>query len=98
MPLCPQCSAQNPDGIKFCGECGNSLASSCSACGTPNEAGRKFCGECGAALGAALPGVAVPAEAPATAAPDPAGRELRLVSVPFADLVGVTAPLESRYA
>jgi len=50
MPLCPQCSAQNPDGIKFCGECGSSLAASCAACGTPNEAGRKFCGECGASL------------------------------------------------
>jgi class 3 adenylate cyclase/tetratricopeptide (TPR) repeat protein len=96
MPLCPQCSAQNPDGIKFCGECGSSLAASCAACGTPNEAGRKFCGECGAPLVAVRPVVAVPAAAPA--APDPAGRELRLVSVLFADLVGFTSLSESRDA
>jgi class 3 adenylate cyclase/tetratricopeptide (TPR) repeat protein len=98
MPLCPHCSAQNGDAVKFCGECGSPLAVSCSACGTPNEPGRKFCGECGAPLSPAHHAEPVPAEVAAGTPPDPAGRELRLVSVLFADLVGFTSLSEKRDA
>lgn len=46
---CPQCGTRNPDGVKFCQECGAKLGSAvCRACGAPLPPGTRFCGECGA--------------------------------------------------
>ncbi len=50
MPLCPQCRTENPQGQKFCGECGVRLPVSCPACGSRNPSTGKFCGACGARL------------------------------------------------
>ena len=47
---CPSCDFENPDGMKFCGQCGASLSDLCPSCGTENPPGFKFCGSCGAAL------------------------------------------------
>src|SRR5436190_11886367 len=47
---CPQCRHDNPPGVKFCAECGTSLAARCPACAAANPPTNKFCGECGAAL------------------------------------------------
>jgi len=50
---CPQCGHENPEGTKFCQECGGKLgaqANVCPSCGTGNPAGVKFCQECGAKL------------------------------------------------
>ena len=56
---CPQCSALNDAGSKFCTVCGSPLAPApaepaesviCAACGAANEAGSKFCIRCGGAL------------------------------------------------
>lgn len=46
---CPHCQAENPEGVKFCGECGRSLAVelTCPQCGHKNPQGVKFCYECG---------------------------------------------------
>lgn len=56
MPLmtCPTCQHTNPDGARFCSECGASLAREawCATCGRANSAGAKFCNDCGARLGA----------------------------------------------
>jgi hypothetical protein len=43
---------ENPEGLKFCGECGVAIAALPANCpnGHENAHGRKFCGECGAAL------------------------------------------------
>src|SRR2546427_5213155 len=41
---CPRCHAENREGRRFCGECGLSLASTCSSCGFLNEGSEKFCG------------------------------------------------------
>ena len=47
---CPRCQAENPAGMKFCGQCGAPLASACPSCGAANPPGNKFCGQCGAPL------------------------------------------------
>ncbi len=47
---CFRCQHENPSGVKFCGECGARLESSCAACGAANPPGNKFCGQCGASL------------------------------------------------
>jgi ribosomal protein L40E len=52
---CPQCNTVNPDGVKFCNECGTKLGALaklfCPSCGAENAPGTKFCGSCGARLG-----------------------------------------------
>jgi hypothetical protein len=53
--LCPRCQAENPSGMRFCGQCAAPLASACAACGTANPAGNRFCGQCAAPLGQAAP-------------------------------------------
>ena len=49
---CPKCQAENPDGVKFCGECGSSVSTelTCPRCGHENLGGVKFCHECGQSL------------------------------------------------
>jgi predicted nucleic acid-binding Zn ribbon protein len=42
---CPVCQHENPQGQKFCGECGARLAAVCASCGALNLPGHKFCGE-----------------------------------------------------
>ena len=46
---CSQCGYENPEGTKFCQECGNKLGvqNLCPACGAANAPGVKFCQECG---------------------------------------------------
>ena len=49
---CPSCGHKNPEGIKFCQECGTKLgASFCVSCGAELKPGIRFCGECGAQQG-----------------------------------------------
>lgn len=55
---CPQCGHENPEGVKFCQECGAKLGvkgTSCPSCGAQNPSGVKFCQECGAKLECAVP-------------------------------------------
>ena len=49
MP-CPQCQHENPEGLKFCNQCGTPLSGHCAECGFTNQPGSKFCGECGTSL------------------------------------------------
>ena len=44
---CAKCGFKNPEGIKFCGECGTRLEIICPECKFSNPASFKFCGECG---------------------------------------------------
>jgi class 3 adenylate cyclase/tetratricopeptide (TPR) repeat protein len=57
---CPNCRFENPEGMKFCGECGSKLELKCPNCGFGNALSFKFCGECGHKLSAP----AQPAPAP----------------------------------
>jgi hypothetical protein len=49
---CPSCGHKNPEGVKFCQECGSPLAAAtpkhCASCGMELAPGTRFCGECGA--------------------------------------------------
>ena len=44
---CPKCQTENPEGTKFCGECGQKFEIKCPKCGFSNSSFFKFCGECG---------------------------------------------------
>jgi class 3 adenylate cyclase len=47
---CATCNSENPQAIKFCGNCGNPLKNRCAKCDAENPPQFKFCGECGSAL------------------------------------------------
>jgi class 3 adenylate cyclase len=47
---CPKCQFENPEGIKFCGECGVKLERLCPRCNSLSPSNYKFCGECGESL------------------------------------------------
>ena len=47
---CVSCGFENPDGLKFCNECGAALKGRCAQCGFENAPQAKFCGECGTTL------------------------------------------------
>jgi class 3 adenylate cyclase/tetratricopeptide (TPR) repeat protein len=44
---CPKCQFENPNGTKFCGECGTKLEKVCPKCNYSNPPHFKFCGDCG---------------------------------------------------
>ena len=44
---CPKCQTENPENLKFCGECGAKLEKVCPHCNSLNPPQFKFCGECG---------------------------------------------------
>ncbi|MFC1896328.1 AAA family ATPase [Thermodesulfobacteriota bacterium] len=44
---CPKCQFEDPEGMKFCGECGAKLEYICPKCSFSNPPNFKFCGECG---------------------------------------------------
>src|SRR5215813_10384542 len=89
---CPNCRAANPEGKRFCGDCGTALPQRCGACGAENPAGKKFCSDCGTALTA---GDGTRAHASQTAASQPidiapSSAERRQLTVMFCDLVNST--------
>ena len=47
---CPKCEAINPDGKRFCRECGARLTFLCPQCRAELQPADKFCGECGKSL------------------------------------------------
>jgi predicted amidophosphoribosyltransferase len=93
--VCSNCGTETVPG-KFCSECGAPLARGCASCGFANDAAAKFCRECGAPFVAAArpsqPQLSELGLRPAALATrdDSVIAELRLVTVLFADLVGVT--------
>jgi class 3 adenylate cyclase len=89
--------------MRFCGQCGSSLAVACPACGASNDPSQRFCGQCGAKLVEEPAAIAQGVTTPATRA-GRAGElsrtasERRHVTVLFVDLVGFTSLSEQRDA
>src|SRR5713226_2356407 len=48
---CSKCGFENPEGMKFCGQCTAALTLICPKCHFQNPPGFKFCGQCTVALG-----------------------------------------------
>jgi membrane protease subunit (stomatin/prohibitin family) len=68
MVVCPKCGFQNPQTVKFCGNCGAPMQAgsvSCPKCGTANPAGAKFCSSCGGPLQATVKCAKCQTEVPA---------------------------------
>src|SRR5262249_27295448 len=76
---CPQCRHANPEGTKFCGECGTRLQSLCPACQAANPPTNKFCSECGQRLAGSAP-TPIPATPPAPGLAAPAATTARFAS------------------
>src|SRR5438034_3664497 len=53
---CASCGFENPEGVKFCHECGVPLKNRCPSCEVENPLQAKFCGECGTPLTATQTG------------------------------------------
>ena len=81
---CQNCSAENPQGAKFCIQCATPFSHRCQKCGFENPSEAKFCAQCAAPLDAATP---IRAKSEAS---DPPTGERRHLSVLFCDLVGST--------
>lgn len=102
---CPSCRFENPEGMKFCGECGAKLELICSKCGTSHPPHFNFCGECGREL--RRPAIVTPVEYdhPQSYTPkfladkiltsrSTVEGERKVVTVLFADVVGYTSMAE----
>jgi class 3 adenylate cyclase len=90
---CSKCGFENPEGMKFCGQCTNALALVCPKCRFENPPGFKFCGQCSAALAPPEKQLIVTTlnrvdeSAPSTAIPE---GERKTVTALFADIKGST--------
>ena len=85
VPPCHQCGMENPEGFRFCGQCGAMLEpAGCPVCGASHTPDQKFCGQCGAVLQEVNAGAAVTDPVP----------ERKLATVLFADVVGFTSLAE----
>jgi hypothetical protein len=86
---CGKCGFENPEGMKFCGQCTAPLALVCPKCRFENPPGFKFCGQCTAPLSAsevkAAPSVRM-GEAAADA--EAIEGERKTVTALFADIKG----------
>ena len=109
---CQSCGFENPEGLKFCNECGAPLQMRCAQCGFANQPQAKFCGECGVALpprarASTVPPLASRLQAPLSYTPDHLAEKIfhsktalegerKQVTVLFADLKGSMELLADR--
>ncbi len=91
---CPKCESENPEGIKYCGECGSPLERICPSCKHVNPPHFKFCGNCACNLTDVSPPVPV-TETPPARKETPLDQGRKYVTVLFSDLSGYTAMSET---
>jgi class 3 adenylate cyclase len=90
---CSKCGFDNPDGMKFCGQCTAALALVCPNCRFENPPGFKFRGQCTTPL---LPGAPVANLSKSSItvreidSPEPLDGERKTVTALFADIKGST--------
>jgi class 3 adenylate cyclase/tetratricopeptide (TPR) repeat protein len=84
---CRVCGRALAPGSRFCPACGAAVEAACANCGAALAPEARFCASCGTPVGAA--GATTGAEAPDT------GRERKVATMVFADLVGFTSLNES---
>jgi class 3 adenylate cyclase len=83
---CSNCGSENPEGNRFCADCGAPLLIRCPNCGSEGPPGKRFCGACGTAL---VDGAhSTVTEGVSSSAP--VAGERRHLTVLFCDLVGST--------
>ena len=91
---CASCGFENPEGLRFCNECGAAFKRRCPSCGFENAPRAKFCGECGVSLvpspQSSVPSPQPPAPRPQTLDSRRDAAERRQLTVMFCDLVGST--------
>jgi class 3 adenylate cyclase/tetratricopeptide (TPR) repeat protein len=75
VKACAACGAANPEGARFCVQCGAVLAAPCANCGAEIPEGARFCPACGRRVEPAAE----------------AGEERKVVSILFSDVAGSTA-------
>src|SRR5262245_47235074 len=88
---CGSCGTENPEGTKFCGECGVPMQMRCPQCGFENLPSTKFCRQCGTPTAERQVGAQRTDTPPQPRAPARAEAERRQLTVLFCDLVGSTA-------
>lgn len=88
---CPECKADNPEDMEFCGKCGTALLFSCSRCGAKIPSGNDFCGKCGNTVSV---NISEKSAGPNDVASLITSGERKQVSVLFSDLSGYTAMTE----
>src|SRR5712692_4531809 len=91
---CPSCGVENPEGMKFCEECGTKLVRVCPSCGQQVRPTAKFCGECGTTLGAE--GKLPPAKSRERKAATSAGKAKRPAAPPTTAKSHPVAPAAER--
>jgi class 3 adenylate cyclase/predicted ATPase len=89
---CSKCGFDNPDGMKFCGQCTTPLALVCPKCGFENPPGFRFCGQCTTALssGSAKTPPSKPINIPEADSRAAFDGERKTVTAVFADIKGST--------
>ena len=88
---CSKCGFENPDGMKFCGQCTAPLALICPKCRSENPPEFKFCGQCTTPLtsGTSKAGLAkIPVTVRKAEANLALEGERKTVTVLFADIKG----------
>jgi class 3 adenylate cyclase len=95
---CNACGFDNPQRMRFCGQCAAPMPQRCPKCGTENPAGFRFCGGCAAPLAEPAAERTISAIEPALSAqaiPEQTGfdvsdGERKTVTALFADIKGST--------
>ena len=82
---CPKCQGENPEGKKYCSECGAKLEVLCPQCNATNAPQSKFCGDCGHNLEDSAE-IAKPLP--------PTDSERKHITALFSDMSGYTAMTE----